>query len=180
MQKPDPVSGFAPKGFALLTLHRSENVDDKEILKGLVEGVISLNTEVLFSAHPRTLKRIRDFDLMKKFETSSTRVKIVEPLAYLDFLHVMQKCDFVITDSGGIQEEATAPSINKKVFVLRTSTERPEAVESGHAKIVGVDPTEFPKRILEEIETGLEGERECPFGDGKASKEIVDVLLDEM
>lgn len=179
MQKPNPVPGFGAKGFALLTLHRSENVDDEETLKGLVEGIISLNTEVLFSAHPRTVKRLHDFNLMKKIEASSSRVRIVEPLTYLDFLHLMHSCDFVMTDSGGIQEEVTAPSINKRVFVLRISTERPEAVESGHATVVGVDPAEFPGTILKEIKIGLEGARECPFGQGNASKVIVDVLLDE-
>jgi UDP-N-acetylglucosamine 2-epimerase (non-hydrolysing) len=180
MQRPDPASGFGTRGFALLTLHRSENVDDKETLKGLVEGIISLNTDVLFSAHPRTVKRLHDFDLMKKIEASSSRVRLIEPLAYLDFLHLMHDCDFVMTDSGGIQEEVTAPSINKRVFVLRISTERPEAVESGHATVVGVDPTEFPRTILKEVRNGLEGVRECPYGEGNASKVIVDVLLDEV
>ncbi|MFW9944299.1 MAG: UDP-N-acetylglucosamine 2-epimerase, partial [Candidatus Sifarchaeia archaeon] len=180
IQKPDPTPGFEGKGFALLTLHRSENVDDEETLRGLVDGVISLNTEVLFSAHPRTVKRLLEFDLMKKIEASSSRVRIVEPLTYLDFLRVLQSCDFVMTDSGGIQEEVTAPSINKRVFVLRVSTERPEAVESGHATVVGVDPTEFPGTILKEVGNGLEGTRECPFGQGNASKVIVDILLDEM
>ncbi len=180
LQKPDPIPEFSAKGFALLTLHRSENVDDEDTLKGLVDGVISLNRNVLFSAHPRTVKRLNDFNLMKKIEANSRRVRIVEPLAYLDFLRVMHSCHFVITDSGGIQEEVTAPSINKKVFVLRVSTERPEAVESGHATVVGVDPTEFPGTILREIEKGLDRPRECPFGQGNASQVIVDVLLSEV
>ncbi len=180
LQRPDPTKGFGNKGFALLTLHRSENVDDKETLKGLVEGIVSLNIEVLFCAHPRTVKRLEEFDLMNKIEASSSLVRIVEPPSYLDFLQLMHRCDFVMTDSGGIQEEVTAPSINKRVFVLRISTERPEAVESGHATVVGVDSTEFPKTILKEVGYGLEGIRDCPFGKGDASKAIIDILLEEV
>ena len=88
----------------------------------------------------------------------------------------MKACEFVLTDSGGIQEEVTAPSINKKVFVLRTSTERPEAVESGHATVVGVDPNEFPSTIKREIKDGFSQKREHPYGTGDASKKIVDIL----
>jgi UDP-N-acetylglucosamine 2-epimerase (non-hydrolysing) len=82
----------------------------------------------------------------------------------------------VLTDSGGIQEEVTAPSINKKVFVLRTSTERPEAVESGHATLVGVDQDRFPLMIKRELEHGLSTIRGHPYGTGDASKKILDIL----
>ncbi len=102
---------------------------------------------------------------------------IIEPPGYLEFLALMRDCSFILTDSGGIQEEATAPSINKRVFVLRTSTERPEAEESGHATLVGVDSNQFPKTITEAIQKGLDKPRVCPYGDGKASQKIVDILL---
>jgi UDP-N-acetylglucosamine 2-epimerase (non-hydrolysing) len=180
VQRTNPALRFGVRDFALLTLHRSENVDNKETLKGLVRGIITLDVDVLFSAHPRTVKRLRDYDLMSEIESSSSRIRIIEPLAYLDFLHLMHSCKFVVTDSGGIQEEVTAPSLNKRVFVLRISTERPEAVESGHATVVGVNPAEFPQTILEEIKQGLEGDRECPYGQGTASKIIVDILLEEV
>ena len=161
--------------FVLLTMHRAENVDDKKILAGLLSGIQSLESDIIFAAHPRTVARLNEFGLMSKIKENN-RIHIVEPPGYLDFLTMMKKCSFILTDSGGIQEEATAPSINKSVFVLRTSTERPEAVDSGHATVVGVDPESFPKRIADVIDQGLKKPRKCPYGDGNASKKIVDAI----
>jgi len=89
---------------------------------------------------------------------------------------LMRKSEIIITDSGGIQEEATAPSIRKPVLVLRLSTERPEAVEAGFARVVG---TEKPE-ILAAIETALVERKELPdkspFGDGNAAEKIVEII----
>jgi UDP-N-acetylglucosamine 2-epimerase (non-hydrolysing) len=116
---------------------------------------------------------------MEKLQHRGT-VHIIEPTGYLDFLALLDSCSYVLTDSGGIQEEVTAPTINKRVFVLRTSTERPEAVESGHASIVGVNPNEFPKAIQIAVRAGLNGKRSCPYGDGTASQKIVNILLEQL
>ena len=161
--------------FALLTMHRAENVDDKEILTGLLSGIYSLNTNIIFAAHPRTVARLNEFGLMEEIQEND-QIHIVDPPGYLDFIALMKKCRFILTDSGGIQEEATAPSINKSVFVLRTSTERPESVDSGHAIVVGVSPDTFPKMIISSVEKGLEKQRKCPYGDGNASRKIVDAI----
>lgn len=165
--------------FALLTMHRAENVDDKLTLAGLVKGLLDLQTDIIFAAHPRTISRLTEFGLIKSIK-GSDRIRIIEPHGYLDFLALMESCSFVLTDSGGIQEEVTAPSINKKVFVLRTSTERPEAVASGHATVVGVDPDKFPSIIRKEINEGLVKHRDCPYGDGQASIRIVDILSENL
>jgi UDP-N-acetylglucosamine 2-epimerase (non-hydrolysing) len=161
--------------FVLLTMHRAENVDDKEILTGLLLGIYSLDENIIFAAHPRTIARLKEYGLMNEVQ-SKEKIHIVEPPGYLDFLMLMKNCKYILTDSGGIQEEATAPSINKSVFVLRTSTERPESVESGHATVVGVSPDTFPGIITTVIEKGLEKQRKCPYGDGNASKKIVDAI----
>lgn len=161
--------------FVLLTLHRAENVDSEEILRGLLNGISSLDMEILFAAHPRTVARLNEFNLMKEINKNN-RIHIIEPPGYLDFIVLMKKSKFIMTDSGGIQEEATAPSINKSVFVLRTSTERPESVESGHATVVGVSPETFPGKITSAIKKGLDRPRKCPYGDGNASKRIVDAI----
>jgi len=161
--------------FVLLTVHRAENVDDKKILTGLLAGIQSLDSDIIFAAHPRTVARLNEFGLMSEIKEDN-RIHIVEPPGYLDFIALMKECNFILTDSGGIQEEATAPSINKSVFVLRTSTERPESVDSGHATIVGIDPESFPKLISSAIEKGLEKSRKCPYGDGDASKKIIDAI----
>jgi UDP-N-acetylglucosamine 2-epimerase (non-hydrolysing) len=165
--------------FALLTLHRAENVDDKNVLEGLIEGLISLDMAILFPAHPRTVKQLTEFGLMSRVKSGGL-IRIIEPVGYLDFLSLQKKCSFILTDSGGIQEEATAPSINKKVFVLRTSTERPEAVDSGHAVVVGVNPEVFPSMVRNGIREGLEEERPCPYGEGDASKKIMNLLSKEL
>lgn len=165
--------------FVLLTMHRAENVDDEATLSGLVKGLLSLDEDMIYAAHPRTLERLKRFGLMKKLE-SSDRINVVDPPGYLEFLALMRDCKYVLTDSGGIQEEVTAPSINKRVFVLRTSTERPEAVASGHATVVGVDPDKFPKMIREEVAKGLDGPGGSPYGDGTASKKILDLLQERI
>jgi UDP-N-acetylglucosamine 2-epimerase (non-hydrolysing) len=161
--------------FVLLTLHRAENVDNKKILSGLISGINLLKTNTIFAAHPRTIARLNEFGLMAEIE-GNDQIHIVEPPGYLDFIVLMKRCKYIMTDSGGIQEEATAPSINKSVFVLRTSTERPESVESGHATVVGVSPDTFPSRITSTLEKSVEKQRKCPYGDGNASKKIVDAI----
>ncbi len=173
------ASSLGLKEFALLTMHRAENVDDKDILTGLIEGLLSLDIDIIFAAHPRTIARMKKFDLFQQVSDAS-KMHIIEPPGYLEFLALMRDCRFILTDSGGIQEEATAPSINKRVFVLRTSTERPEAEESGHAMVVGVDQNKFPKLIANSIQSGLDQPRKCPYGDGTAAKKIVDILLEPL
>lgn len=171
------ADGLGLERFALLTMHRAENVDDKTTLTGLVQGLLDLDIDIIFPAHPRTVARLTEFNLIDDIRRDS-KLHIVEPAGYLDFLALMKSCSFVLTDSGGIQEEVTTPSINKKVFVLRTSTERPEAVESGHATVVGVDPNIFPSMVEKKMEHESPKSKRCPYGDGTASRKIVDTLQD--
>ncbi len=166
------------KEFLLLTLHRAENVDDSGILKGIVDGLIKLNRQIVFAAHPRTVSRLEQFNLIERVRSSGL-ISVIDPPAYLDFLMLLDACSFVLTDSGGIQEEVTAPSINKRVFVLRKSTERPEAVRSGHAVVVGTSPDEFPERIMTGMKSPAPKRGNCPFGSGDAARRIVDVLVQD-
>ncbi len=178
LNTPLPAVASSLDNFALLTLHRAENVDDPKILRGLIDGLNRLGDHIIFPAHPRTIARLNEFGLMDHLK-SANAIHLIEPVGYLTFLHLMVACRYVLTDSGGIQEEVTAPSINKRVFVLRTSTERPEAIESGHAVVVGVNPDVFPELVIKGRDEGLDAERPCPYGDGTASKKIVDILLVE-
>lgn len=102
---------------------------------------------------------------------------MLPPIGYFDFLVLMKKSKFVLTDSGGIQEEATAPPMRKYVLVLRLTTERPEAVNAGFAKVVGIEK----EKILSEIRTLLSKKlrllKHSPFGNGDASKKIVNSIL---
>ena len=125
--------------------------------------------------HPRTKKRLRQNNLYAQL-VKSGNVQGLPAVGCLDFLVLMKKCELIITDSGGIQEEATAPCIRKTVLVIRLSTERPEAVEAGFAKVVGTEKHE----ILAAIETALTTRKELPdkspFGDGDAAEKIVEIM----
>ena len=160
--------------FALLTLHRGENVDDKQILSGIMKGLIDSKIKIIFPLHPRTLKRLKQFGLYNKVVTSK-KITVLPPVGYFDMLYLMKKCNFVVSDSGGIQEEVTAPPIRKKILVLRTSTERIEAVKSGFAEIIGINPNRITRSIRKNFDNPIKLSKN-PYGDGKTSKKIIEIL----
>jgi UDP-N-acetylglucosamine 2-epimerase (non-hydrolysing) len=155
--------------FALATAHRAENVDDLTVLKSLIEAFAESPVPVVYPMHPRTRKRLQQNGLLAEVMQCGN-VQVLPPLGYLDFLVLMRRCELIVTYSGGIQEEATAPLIRKPVLVIRLSTERPEAVEAGFAKVVGTEK----HQILTAIKTAVEHKKELPekspFGDGNAAK----------
>jgi UDP-N-acetylglucosamine 2-epimerase (non-hydrolysing) len=162
--------------FCFVTLHRKENVDSPEILRELVDSLIELELPVVFPLHPRTNSRLREFGLYQKL-ASSPRVCLLNPIGYFDSLVLMKKSQLILTDSGGLQEEATAPSIRKPVIVLRSSTERPEAVEAGFARIGGVTKQTILNAVKEIKEKPLTLPERSPFGDGRAAERIVRTVL---
>ncbi len=161
--------------FALATAHRAENVDNVSVLESFMDVFSKSPIPIVYPMHPRTKKRFQENKMLAQIE-ALRNVLILPPLGYLDFLILMKNCKLIITDSGGIQEEATAPSIRKPVLVIRLSTERQEAVEAGYAKVVGT----AGKNILAAMEEAVKNEVELPyaspFGDGTAAQKIVDVL----
>jgi len=163
------------KRFALATAHRAENVDDPAVLKNFVEAFAEAPLPIVYPIHPRSKKRLRQMRMWNKL-TSARNVQLFPPLGYFDFIMLMKHCELIITDSGGIQEEATAPIIRKPVLVLRLSTERPEAVEAGFAKVVGVKA----KNIQAAMEHILNGKpnlpQASPYGDGEAALRIIEIL----
>jgi UDP-N-acetylglucosamine 2-epimerase len=106
------------------------------------------------------------------------RIHLLEPLRYEQFVHLMSHCYLILTDSGGIQEEATA--LGKPTLIMRNTTERPEAIDAGTAKLVGIDRADIVKeteRLLRDKDTYRSmANGKCPFGDGYAAKRILDVL----
>src|SRR4030043_444605 len=161
--------------FALATAHRAENVDDLSVLKSFIEVFAESAVPVVYPMHPRTKKRLRQNGLYAKAKNLDN-VQILPPLGYLDFMVLMKKSEFIITDSGGIQEEATAPSIRKTILVIRLSTERPEAVEAGFAEVVGTDKHEILAAIRQALTRPKELPRKSPFGDGDAAEKIVEII----
>ncbi|MFP4546353.1 MAG: non-hydrolyzing UDP-N-acetylglucosamine 2-epimerase [Methanomassiliicoccales archaeon] len=161
--------GLEPKNYLLATAHRQENVDHAPRLKGILEGLRRVGREtslpVLLAAHPRTRKQISALGL------STEGVMVMDPQGYLDFLRLMDSASLILTDSGGVQEEACILGV--PCVTLRDNTERPETVEVGANRLAGADPD----RILEAAVGMMRGGSwENPFGDGRASERIVDLV----
>ncbi|MHA1722238.1 MAG: non-hydrolyzing UDP-N-acetylglucosamine 2-epimerase [Candidatus Baldrarchaeia archaeon] len=166
---------FDVEDYALVTVHRAENVDDPKVLKNFVEAFLESPIPLVFPVHPRTLKRLREFNLYHKL-TSSKNIQLLPPIGYFDFLKLMKNCMFILTDSGGIQEEATSPLVRKPVLVLRTSTERPEAVKGGFAKVVGTKRNIIIGEIQKILDNPPKLPKQSPFGDGKAAQHIIEIV----
>lgn len=165
--------------FALVTAHRAENVDDPVVLRAFVDVFAESPIPVVYPIHPRSRKRLRQQKLLSKISNCDS-VQLMPPQGYLDFLLLMKNCEMIITDSGGIQEEATAPSLRKPVLVIRLSTERPEAVEAGFARVVGVDKQSILSSMKVLLNEKNELPRVSPYGDGTAAGKIVKILMREV
>jgi UDP-N-acetylglucosamine 2-epimerase (non-hydrolysing) len=166
------------KKFALVTAHRAENVDDPNVLKNFVETFAEAPIPIVYPIHPRSKKRLHQQKMWKKL-TQTKNVQLLPPLGYFDFLVLMKKCELIITDSGGIQEETTAPTIRKPILVIRLSTERPEAVETGFAKVVGVDKNKILKAMEQTFDQKGLLPKTSPYGDGTSAEQIVKILMRE-
>lgn len=169
---------FKEKKVILLTSHRRENIGKP--MENIFSAVRDItlkheNVDVVFPIHLNP--RVREI-AYRVFE-GNNRVHLIEPLDYEPFTNLMARVHLVVTDSGGLQEEA--PSLGKPVLVIREETERPEGIEAGTAKLVG---TSYDK-IYDEMDLLLSNQEEYnkmanavnPYGDGKASERIVDIIL---
>ena len=165
--------------FILVTAHRAENVDDSKVLANFIKIFTDCPLPVVYPIHPRTVRRLKEFGWYEKLEENEN-VQLIEPVGYFDFLMLMKNCSFILTDSGGIQEEATSPNIKKKVFVLRKSTERPEAVETGYAEVVGTNYIKAMKSIDEFAKNPIKPKSKSPFGNGDAGKKIIRIMKERM
>jgi UDP-N-acetylglucosamine 2-epimerase (non-hydrolysing) len=164
-----------PQGYAVLTLHRPENVDHPEVLAGILEAVgkISREIAVVFPAHPRTRKQMAAGSVR-----TPANLKVTEPLGYLDFLKLTAEAAAVLTDSGGIQEETTI--LRVPCLTLRENTERPVTVERGTNRIAGTQ-REGIVNAWRAMRGGAEAAPEPPaLWDGKAAERIVGVLAEKL
>ncbi len=171
--------GLEGKDYCLLTLHRPINVDSKNGLKNILGALDEIQRDmlVIFPVHPRTRARMQEFD-MQSWIDQMKGLRLINPVSYLEFLGLMCKAQFVLTDSGGIQEETTVLGI--PCLTLRENTERPITVEVGTNVVIGTDQ----KRILEESKKLINGDKKQgaipEYWDGKAAKRIVEILLMEI
>ncbi len=161
--------------FCVLTLHRAENVDDKERLISILSAIPRIKAKVIFPIHPRTKKNIASFGLMNFLEKIDNLV-LIEPVGYLDFISLILRSELVLTDSGGVQKEAFL--IRKPCVTLRERTEWVETVELGGNVLVDANT----ERIVAEANEILDHGRDVkwdknPFGDGKSAEKVYNIIL---
>ena len=170
----------AGKRIILLTAHRRES--HGEALRGIFRAVRRIADEfddvmIVYPVHPNPVVRAAAEETLSGHE----RIVLAEPLDVITFHNLMAKSRFIMTDSGGIQEEA--PSLGKPVLVLRDVTERPEGVEAGTLRIAGTDEEKVylacKNLLCNDAEYAEMSSAENPYGDGKASRRIADILLSE-
>lgn len=182
-----PVNAESPyKGYALLTLHRPSNVDDRATFSQLIDAMLRISSEVpvVFPVHPRTMGRVREFGFDRFFnfiETSkhpvitADKINAAPPLGYLDFLKLMSHASLVLTDSGGIQEETTILGV--PCITVRENTERPITVLHGTNRVVGTKKSDVIRESLTVLREGIPNTTPPPLWDGKAAQRTIDILM---
>lgn len=167
--------GMKADRFAVLTLHRPSNVDDPATLKRLLDVIEKIQSDIAiaFPVHPRTKKAL------EALAPKLPNVTFMEPLGYLEFMALVARSQFVLTDSGGIQEEATYLGI--PCITLRKNTERPCTITDGTNVLVGDDGEAILSAARKATEKNKSSERRLPeLWDGNAAKRILDVLENEI
>ena len=169
---------YCSKDYILVTIHRRENWGKplEEIAKGLLLIINKhKNLNIVIPMHPNKLVQ----EVLIKFLSNHKRINLIEPLNYVDFIFAIKNSKLILTDSGGLQEEA--PSFGKPVLILRDNTERVEALEAGNSKLVGTNSQnifDVTNEILEDKNKYIKMSKKInPFGDGFASNVIVESLL---
>ena len=171
--RPQPLSDhdLIAGSYIVVTAHRPENVDHAERLEMLLEAVALVRREtgleVIYPLHPRTESKLEKFGLQVPGE-----IRILQPLGFLDFLQLEAQAALILTDSGGMQEEACILQV--PCVTLRESTERPETVEAGANLVAGIRPREVLRCVQQML--GIDGSWSNPFGDGHSGQRIVDLV----
>jgi UDP-N-acetylglucosamine 2-epimerase (non-hydrolysing) len=163
-----------PGEYAAMTLHRPANVDDESMLRKLLYVLleIAVRLPVVFPCHPRTMKNLEKFGLLDEFDRES--LNIIAPLGYLDFLKLQSEAKFVLTDSGGVQEETTYLKI--PCLTLRKNTERPITIEIGSNTLTGLDPDKITAAVDLILDGSYKSGNIPILWDGQTAVRIVDVL----
>lgn len=161
-----------------LTMHRAENVDDKERLSNIIGALSELtDMNIIFPIHPRTKKTMENFGLFDKL-ANLEHVHIIKPVGYLDFLLLLSKSTLILTDSGGLQEEAI--TLNVPALTLRYNTERPETVSAGGNILVGSDKEAIllnARKILDDVDFANKMKSaKNPYGQGNAAEMMLNII----
>jgi UDP-N-acetylglucosamine 2-epimerase len=164
--------GLTPGGYFLMTLHRQELVDNPRDFKRVITTLGQINRKIVFPIHPRTKKRLSEFGF-----TLPGNIMTTPPLGYFDFLKLLKESEVIMTDSGGLQEEAI--TLKTPCVTLRQFTERMETVEIGANFLVGYDSNNIKQALSEILEGDLKQRIKTmknPYGDGTASEKIAKTL----
>ena len=157
--------------YILMTSHRQENVDDKVRFSNILNAVKAIDFPVVYPIHPRAKAMASKFGLLNKVPK---HVMFIEPIGYLDFLQLENNARLIVTDSGGIQEEACI--LKKPCLTIRENTERPETVKVKANKVIGWKK----ENIIKEISYSLNEKKKIsyrnPFGNGHAGGKIVHII----
>jgi UDP-N-acetylglucosamine 2-epimerase (non-hydrolysing) len=168
---------LSAKDYAVLTLHRPSNVDEKNVFADLLGALVRIGEKlpVIFPVHPRTKSRIAEFGFSETIENSN--IKLIEPLGYLDFMRLYSGARLVLTDSGGLQEETTALGI--PCLTLRENTERPITIQMGTNHLVGTNPEKIKQTAFGILENSSnpKDEKIPPLWDGRAAERICHELM---
>jgi UDP-N-acetylglucosamine 2-epimerase (non-hydrolysing) len=170
---PDPGDN---RRIVLVTAHRRENFDGgmDRIASAILKLAENEDVLIVYPVHPNPNVR----DLMHATLGGRPNIRLLPPIEYVPFVYLLSRCDFVLTDSGGVQEEA--PALGKPVLVMRDTTERPEGIDAGTARLVGTDPHQIHSEAMRLLRDRGHYEKMSrahnPFGDGHASERILDVL----
>ncbi|WP_299119760.1 UDP-N-acetylglucosamine 2-epimerase (non-hydrolyzing) [uncultured Winogradskyella sp.] len=162
--------GLKERNYIVMTLHRPANVDEESQLKDMIDEIIANTQELplVFPVHPRTAK------ILKRLNVNHSRLHMVEPLSYLEFNYLVERAKAVITDSGGITEEASIMRV--PCLTLRDNTERPETITLGTNELVGTNPKNL-KPFLDKLFAGKwKIGNYIPLWDGKTAERIVETL----
>ena len=174
----DLAARFAGRRIVAVTSHRRENFGDgmRNIARAIAQIAARPDVAVIFPVHPNpNVRSVMDAEL-----AGLSYVAMIDPLDYPHFVRLLDMCELVLTDSGGVQEEA--PSLGKPVLVMRETTERPEGVAAGTARLVGTDPAHIVTEIFSLLDDkaaySAMSRAHNPFGDGKAAQRIAKVIAD--
>ena len=166
------------KAFGLVTLHRPSNVDDRDTMEGIFDALSSISekNDLILPLHPRTAVSLDRFDMRDRVDRIG-RLLVVEPLGYLEFLNLMDNARFVLTDSGGIQEETTILGV--PCLTLRENTERPVTITHGTNTLTGSNPENILK-AFSQLNSQSASDSRPPLWDGKAANRIVNTLVERL
>ncbi|MFH1227383.1 MAG: UDP-N-acetylglucosamine 2-epimerase (non-hydrolyzing) [Planctomycetota bacterium] len=168
--------GLTAKGYAVVTLHRPGNVDDKSVLTGIIKALVTISRiiPIFFPVHPRTGKQLVKFKLLNELKRAANII-ISRPLGYIDSLNAIKNSKFVMTDSGGVQEEAV--TFNVPCLTLRETTEWVETLKAGN-RLAGVKPALIIKLARNILRGGISSlsYKSIPLWDGRASERMMQII----